>query len=131
MTHDLAAMRKVAETAPEGPARELACSMYHHALQALYEAGELVPNPQSPVSIWVDRLKTMSVYDIASLLVSKDKLIDQQARQANRPRNVGMRALVQQAVDLIDGELTGIEWKRACQSFTKTAKAVLRNTNED
>ena len=36
------------------------------------------------------------------------------------------RALLQRAVDLINGDLTGSEWKRACRAFVKDAHRVLK-----
>lgn len=41
------------------------------------------------------------------------------------------RDLLQRAVDLIEGDLVGSEWKRACRAFIKDARSVLSEADHD
>lgn len=41
------------------------------------------------------------------------------------------KALLQRAVDLIKGDLTGSEWKRACNAFVKDALRALKGSDND
>lgn len=165
MSHDLASLRKIAETAPEGPARELAGSMYHHAMQAMYERGDLVPAPKGPdlpERIWARKehdndcgqLWEDADYDTGGVEYIRADIarrfpvegskvpggplpgtwmrLDSPGTYHHYPLpDVGMRALVQRAVDLIEGDLVGPDWRRACQTFLAAAWPVLRNTNPD
>lgn len=216
MSHDLAELRKTAAAHYlDGPERDRAWSRYHHALQAMYEAGELIPNLQSPVSVWVEKVRKMSAYDIAKLIVAKEieiarlqqqppghhghyegsqlkvppmdadtraKLLAEiaavkthhahgtvelkpmdaaseaalqgfetpavdrfvpsckyaaegypEAYAFKHPNGeyvrftdyAAMRALAEQATDLIEGNTVGIDWKRGCSNFLAAAHAAL------
>lgn len=51
-----------------------------------------------------------------------DAMIDAHRRAA--PAD-DLRALLGQAVDLIEGDAVGAEWKRQCRAFTTAARAAL------
>lgn len=47
-------------------------------------------------------------------------------RQPQPSETVAEKALLQRAVDLIKGDLMGVEWKRACNAFVKDAMCALK-----